>query len=171
MKMSDGVEWSIHCAWMLALAPDGRAVPGRRLAEYHGLPEAYLSKVLQSLVRAELLQATTGPRGGLRLAREPERITVLDLVNAVEGPAPAFRCSEIRQRGPCAGPPRSYRRPCGIACVMRDAERVYRERLQATTLADLLDEAGAPARRRAHDWLVSVLPPTSAKGALDGTPV
>jgi Rrf2 family protein len=171
MKMSDGVEWSIHCAWMLAIAPDGRAVPARRLAEYHGLPEAYLSKVLQALVRAEVLEAATGPRGGLRLARAPERITVLDLVNAVEGPAPVFRCTEIRQRGPCAGPPSAYRRPCGIACVMRDAERAYRDRLRATTLADLVDEAGERARRQARDWLRSVLPPTNPRGALDGTPV
>jgi Rrf2 family protein len=156
---------------MLPLAPEDRPVPAPRLAEYHGLPEAYLSKVLQSLVRAELLEATTGPRGGLRLARKPERITVLDLVNAVEGPAPAFRCTEIRQRGPCAGPPSSYRKPCGIACVMRDAERVYRERLRETTLADLLDESGERARRKAQDWLRSVLPPTNARGALDGTPI
>ena len=169
--MSDGVEWSIHCAWMLALAPEDRAVPARRLAEYHGLPEAYLAKVLKSLVRAELLETGTGPRGGFRLARAPEQITVLDLVEAVEGRTPVFRCTEIRQRGPCSGPPGDYRNPCGIACVMRDAEQVYRERLRATTLADLLDEAGDRARRRARTWLTSVLAESTAKGTTDGTPV
>lgn len=168
--MSDGVEWSIHCAWMLAIAPPVRAVPARVLAEYHGLPEAYLSKVLKSLVRAEVFEASTGPRGGVRLARAPEAVTVLDLVSAVEGPAPAFRCTEIRQRGPCAGPASDYRSPCGVACVMRDAERAYRDRLRATTVADLVEEAGEPAREKARAWLRSVLE-GNPKGAADGTPI
>ena len=56
--------------------------------------------MLKRLVRADLLHAGTGPRGGFRLARDPAEVTVLEIVEAVEGGTPLFRCTEIRQRGP-----------------------------------------------------------------------
>src|SRR5262245_57137097 len=117
MSLSEGVEWSLHCAWLLAHVPAGEALSSRRMAEYYGLPPAYLSKLLKSLVRAGILDATTGPRGGFRLARPPGDVTVRDVMEAVEGPGPLFRCTEIRQRGPVAVSTADCRRPCGIARV------------------------------------------------------
>jgi hypothetical protein len=76
MRLPEGVEWALHCTWLLTLARDGDALPARRLAEFYGLPEAYLAKLLKALVRAGLLSATSGPRGGFRLARPPEAITL-----------------------------------------------------------------------------------------------
>ena len=73
MKMPEGVEWALHCTWLLTFAREGDAVPARRLAEFYDLPEAYLAKLLKALVRAGLLRATSGPRGGFRLARPPRR--------------------------------------------------------------------------------------------------
>ena len=70
MKLPEGVEWALHCTWLLALARDDDALPARRLAEFYDLPEAYLAKLLKSLVRADLLTAATGPRGGFRLTTE-----------------------------------------------------------------------------------------------------
>ena len=46
--MSDGVEWAIHCCTMLAVLPDGEALPAARLAEFHEVPPAYLAKHLQA---------------------------------------------------------------------------------------------------------------------------
>jgi len=165
MQLPDGVEWSLHSAWVLALAPDGVSVPARRLAEFYELPEAYLAKVLKALVRAGLLDAGTGPRGGFRLARDPAKITVLDIVDAVEGGTPIFRCAEIRRRGPMPAPKSACRKACGIAAVMYDAQRAWRAQLRATTVADLVEEAGDAAVRRARAWLASIadrasLPPT-----------
>jgi DNA-binding IscR family transcriptional regulator len=54
----------LHCTWLLSLARDGDALPARRLAEFYGLPEAYLAKLLKALVRAGLLSAISGPREG-----------------------------------------------------------------------------------------------------------
>ena len=100
MRLPEGVEWALHCTWLLTVARDRDALPARRLAEFYDLPEAYLAKLLKTLVRAGLLSATSGPRGGFRLARPPGDITVADVVEAVEGPSPLFHCTEIRQRGP-----------------------------------------------------------------------
>jgi Rrf2 family protein len=156
MRLPEGVEWALHCTWLLTFARDGEALPTRRLAEFYGLPEAYLAKLLKALVRAGLLRATSGPRGGFRLARPPEEITVAEVVEAVEGPGPLFHCMEIRQRGPVPLSAAASRRPCGIAQVMHRAERAWRDELAATTIADLVSASGAGAGTRASTWMATL---------------
>src|SRR5262247_2458737 len=104
MRMSDGVEWGVHACTILAVLPPDRALTAAKLAEYHDVPAAYLAKHLQSLARAGVLETVKGPRGGYRLARPATEITLLDVVEAIDGDTPAFRCSEIRRRGPTAAP-------------------------------------------------------------------
>ncbi len=104
MKLSEGVEWGLHCAVVLAVLPPGTALPAARLGEFHGVPAAYLAKHLQAMSRAGLLESVGGPRGGYRLARPAAGISVLDVVEAIDGEMPAFRCTEIRRRGPSALP-------------------------------------------------------------------
>lgn len=152
MKMSDGVEQAIHSVAMLAsLSPDG-VLSAAALAEFHGVSTSYLLKHLQSLSGAGILSTLPGPKGGYRLAKEPEEITLLDIVLAVEGPAPAFRCAEIRQRGPNPLPNRYFSKPCGINAAMLKAERAYRAELAKTTVADIrtdlarADDGGIAAR-------------------------
>ena len=53
MRLSEGVEWGLHCAVVLALVPPDASLPAGRLAELHGVPVAYLAKHLQLLSRAE----------------------------------------------------------------------------------------------------------------------
>lgn len=140
--MSDGVEWSLHCCTVLAVLGEGQTLPAARLAEFHDVPPAYLAKHLQALAAAGIVSSVAGPRGGYRLARPPAEVTLLDVVLAVDGEETAFRCSEIRQRGPVAAAPDSpaYRRPCGIARAMWRAEDAWRAELRATTVADLIDD-------------------------------
>lgn len=152
MKMSDGVEQAIHSVAMLAsLSPDG-VLSAAALAEFHGVSTSYLLKHLQSLSGAGILSTVPGPKGGYRLAKEPEGITLLDIVLAVEGPAPAFRCAEIRKRGPNPLPDRYFGKPCGINAAMLKAERAYRAELAKTTVADIrtdlarADDGGIAAR-------------------------
>jgi Rrf2 family protein len=161
MRLSDGVEWSVHCCTVLALLPHGTALPAAKLAEFHGVPGAYLAKHLQALARHGIVESTQGPRGGYRLARAAADVTLLDIVTAVEGDEPAFRCSEIRQRGPAGLPPRAYKVPCGIARAMWRAEDAWRASLRSTTIADLLvglaKDVEPRAAVKATAWMQEVL--------------
>lgn len=140
MKHGDGVEQAIHSVAMLAGLSAGGVLSAGALAQYHGVSASYLLKHLQALSAAGILDTQPGPRGGYRLARPPERITLLDIVVAVEGPGPAFRCKEIRRRGPDPLPPRALIRPCGINTAMLRAERAYRAELRNVSIADILSD-------------------------------
>jgi Rrf2 family protein len=161
VRISEGVEWALHCLVLLATVPPERALPAARLAEFHGVPAPYLAKHLQALSRAGLVDTVPGPRGGYRLARRPRDITVLEVVHAVDGPSPAFTCTEIRQRGPAALPGRHYRAVCGIHRTMMRAEDAYRAVLRETTVADLVDgmlaDASPEGLVRGARWLEQVL--------------
>lgn len=138
MKISEGVEAAIHCAAVLAGIEKGTTLPASALAELHGLSPTYLVKHLKQLVAAKLLESVPGPHGGYRLAKKPSAISLLDIVLAVEGPKPAFRCAEIRQRGPGALEPEAYAKPCGINAAMLRAERAWRAALAAEKLSDVI---------------------------------
>ncbi|MCB1018098.1 MAG: Rrf2 family transcriptional regulator, partial [Acidimicrobiales bacterium] len=58
MRLGEGVEWAIHCCTLLAVLPDGAALPAARLAEYHEVAPAYLAKHLQALRKAGLVAAS-----------------------------------------------------------------------------------------------------------------
>ena len=157
MKLSQGVEWGLHCCVVLGQA--AAPVPAARLAEYHGVSPSYLAKHLQTLARAGLVRSTQGQTGGYELTREPGAITVLDVVAAIDGDEPAFRCTEIRRRGPLATPPERCLRPCAIARAMAAAEHAWREALRAVTIADLTDDVqedtDGTAMPRLREWLAA----------------
>lgn len=147
MRMSEGVEWAAHVCVLLHWLDEGglTPVPAARLAESYDLPAAYLGKQVQALARAGITESVPGRGGGIRLARPADRITLMDVVAAIEGGTAAFACTEIRQRGMNATNPRSdYTAPCGIAHAMRAAELAWRRELAATSIADLA--ASTPAR-------------------------
>ena len=152
MKLSDGVEQAIHSVTMLAGLEENAVLSAASLAEYHGVSVSYLLKHLQAMSGAGILATVPGPRGGYRLARRPAAISLLDIVLAVEGPAPAFRCNEIRQRGPNPLPGRYFKAPCGINAAMLRAEKAYRNELAGVTVASLIsdlaeaDDGGTIAR-------------------------
>jgi Rrf2 family protein len=160
MQLGQGVEWALHCATLLALVPEGQAMPASKLAEFHGVPSAYLSKTLQDLARAGVIRSIPGRRGGYRLGRPLTEITVLDVVEAVDGSESSFRCTEIRRRGPARVPERQYTPVCAIADVMHRADAAWREELRRTTLADLfgrLSQTVPPkAAVKAAAWMQEV---------------
>jgi Rrf2 family protein len=141
MRLSEGVEWAAHSCTILAALPEGTALGPADLAAFFEVPKAYLAKQLQALSKAGILTATRGPAGGYRLARPTDRVTLRDIVQAVEGPGACFRCQEIRRRGPSGQPRRCYPKACGIARAMWAAERVYLAELGKVTLAKLIAEA------------------------------
>ncbi|TDC09666.1 Rrf2 family transcriptional regulator [Streptomyces sp. 8K308] len=135
MKLSNGVEWALHCCVTLSQSRD--PVPATRLAELHGTPPAYLAKHLQALSRAGVVRSTPGQVGGYALTRPAHAIPVLEVVRAVDGADPAYRCTELRQRGPIAVPAERCARPCAIARAMAAAESAWAAALEGITVADL----------------------------------
>lgn len=135
MKLTGGLEWALHCCVVLGVA--GEPVPVATLAEIHDVSTTYLAKQLQALSRAGIVRSTQGRAGGYLLTRQPKEITMLDVVEAVDGPGAPFVCTEIRQRGPLAAAPKACKSLCGINRAMLAADRAWRESLRAVTIADL----------------------------------
>ncbi|GAA3839355.1 Rrf2 family transcriptional regulator [Sphaerisporangium flaviroseum] len=154
--MGEGVEWAMHCCLTLAWLGHERPVPTAKLAAGFELPPAYLNKQLQALVRAGILASTPGARGGFQLARPLDKITLMDVVTAIEGPDEAFKCMEIRQRGAGAEAPQSrFRAPCAISTAMRKAELAWRRALTEQTLADVraaVERQAPRAGDSVRDW-------------------
>lgn len=159
--ISTGVEYGLHCLLYLTrsqAAVDEASV--RDLAELQGIPNEFLAKLFTKLAKAELVVATEGIKGGFRLARAADRITVHDVVVAIDGDKPLFDCREIRGR--CAvfesGPPAwATRGVCSIHAVMQSAEGAMRAELKQHTLADLvhrtMDKAPASYGPQVVQWL------------------
>ena len=161
MQLGQGVEWALHCCTLLALVPPDHTLPAARLAEYHGVPPAYLAKHLQAMAQAGIVESIAGRKGGYRLSRPAAEITLIDVIDAVEGGEPAFRCTEIRRRGPAGVGASEYKAPCGIAKAMTRAEDAWRAELANVTIADLLLELSVTvspvAIRKAAGWFQEAL--------------
>lgn len=135
MVLRNQVEWALHCCSVLSWLPEGQYLATKDLAEFHGVPKEYLSKALQALAQAKLVETTLGPTGGYRLNRSPKDISFLDIVEAVEGRTSTFNCTEIRQNNPCStGKAKGV---CEVAAVMYKADEAWREVLRTTTLEAL----------------------------------
>jgi Rrf2 family protein len=145
MKMSEGVEWTAHACVLLAALPKGVGLPANALAEFHALAPAYMAKHMQALARAGVVESVRGAGGGYRLARAPRDISLWDIVEAIEGGEPAFRCVEIRQQGPCVTPQGDFRKPCEIHAAFARAENAWRIELKSVSLADMAAEVARKA--------------------------
>ena len=139
MILKSQVEWALHCCAILAGLPAGRYLSTKALAEFHGLPKEYLSKALQGLSQAGLVDTTLGPSGGYRLAKAPEELTFLDIVEAVEGNARTFVCNNIRANNPCRPLGYCESGPCAVARIMWEADEAWRQKLRSVRLSDLIE--------------------------------
>lgn len=140
MKMNKGVEWAVHACTLLAPLDRNKGLSLAALADYHGVPVAYMAKQMQMLSAAGIVWTSRGKTGGYALAKPPTEISLWDIKRAIDGPEPAFRCTEIRQQGPCALARADCKTPCAIAAAFARAERSYRDILCATRLSDVMAE-------------------------------
>ncbi|WP_434723949.1 RrF2 family transcriptional regulator [Mesorhizobium sp. RIZ17] len=158
MILKSQVEWALHCCAILSGVPEGRYLSTKALAELHGLPKEYLSKALQSLSQAGLVDTTLGPSGGYRLAKPPEQMTFLDIVEAVEGKGRTFVCNNIRENNPCLPENYCYSGPCAVARIMWEADEAWRDKLRSVTLSDLgrmlVQETPAALWKDTFDWVL-----------------
>jgi len=159
MILKSQVEWALHSCAILAGLPPGRYLSTKALAELHGVPKEYLSKALQSLSQAGLVETTLGPSGGYRLAKPGPEISFLDIVEAVEGRASTFACNNIRVNNPCRPQGHCDSKPCAIARVMWRADEAWRNALREVTVADVIDtlsdEVPPALWQSTYEWVLS----------------
>lgn len=158
MVLRNQVEWSLHCCAVLAGLGDGERISTKTLAEFHGVPKEYLSKALQALATAGLIEGTLGPTGGYRLAKDPKEITFLQVVESIEGRTSSFDCTEIRGNNPCLkGAAKKTSGVCAVARVMYKADEAWRKELRTSTLADLVKQVrrdvGDDLLMKSGDWI------------------
>ena len=134
LELTRRSEYAIRACLRLATA--NRPVTSHAIAVATDVPERFLARVLLDLVRAGLLDARLGRSGGYRLARPPRELTLLELVEAIEGPSRSTRCV-LRQRTCDPGG------TCVIHPIWASAQDSLIAVLAATTLADLVDRGTA----------------------------
>lgn len=160
MTLRNQVEWALHCCSVLSGLPANEYIATKKLAEFHGVPKEYLSKALQALAQAKIIEGNLGPSGGYRLAKPAKQISFLDIVEAIEGKEDTFQCTEIRGNNPCLKKAeKKFTGVCTVAKIMYRADEAWRKELRAVTLADFGQELQTvvPAEhlQRGLDWLLT----------------
>jgi Rrf2 family protein len=86
MKLTRASSYALHAVVFMASQKQNRPVASHHVAKLRGIPERFLLKVLKPLVSARVLHSIKGPHGGYRLAKPAADITLLEVVEAVDGP-------------------------------------------------------------------------------------
>jgi Rrf2 family protein len=86
MKLSRTVSYALQATLQLATADSPAPVPCSRLASAGKMPERFLLQILRNLVAHGILGSTRGVDGGYTLARTPQGISLLEIIEAIEGP-------------------------------------------------------------------------------------
>jgi len=139
MKISAKAEYA--CLAVLALAQQGPDAPPlriREIAEAYGIPDRYLVQILLQLKGAGLVTSTRGASGGYRLARAASRISLSEILSAIEGPDTTHRDASGSKRSTAAVLNPVWER-------VRAAERAVLDR---TTIAQLAEQCSA------HEWII-----------------
>ena len=131
--LSQTSEYALRAMSTLAYAPD-QLTPTPALAEMTKVPSNYLAKVLQSLAQADLIVGRRGVGGGYRLARAAEKISLLDIINAID---------PIERIGECPlGLPNHSTQLCALHTCLDNAARQIIEMFRGVTLIDLVRDSG-----------------------------
>jgi len=90
--LTRAADYAVRVMVHLAALPLGTRVQRTTLAESTEVPESFMSKVLQGLVRARMISSKPGHHGGFELAAVPQEVTLLDVVEAIDGPLAVNIC-------------------------------------------------------------------------------
>lgn len=155
--VSSGVEYALHCLLYISQPEGIKEANVRDMADLQGVPVDFLAKIFTKLKKHNIVHSTEGARGGFRLARPPEFISVKDVIDAVDGEKNLFDCKEIRAR--CAvfdqpAPQWATQGVCSIHQIMLDAEQAMRQVFALHTLATL---TAATTKKAPEDFHQQVL--------------
>ena len=128
LKISEAASLAMHALGYLANRENG-PVTSREIAKRFEISEAHLAKVLQRMVKVELLHSVRGPRGGFTLTRPPASVTLLEVFEAIEGRFEPSQC--LLSSAICDGD------NCILGRIVVEANNILRTRLEETNLVDV----------------------------------
>ncbi len=130
LELTRRSEYAIRACVLLAGSEAQRS--SREIATATDVPERFMARILVELVASGLVEARIGRTGGYRLARDASGISLLELVEAVEGPSRSTRC--VLRQTTC-----DPARPCAIHPVWASAQSGLIDTLAESTLSDLVE--------------------------------
>ncbi len=140
MNVGRRVDYALRALCYLAGQPPARVVPRSEIQQRQRIPAHFLSKILRELVSAGFLVSVPGARGGFRLGRLADDISVRAVFESVEGPLSLIECVDGRERF-C-----SFAGVCTQIDVWDGAQRVLGTYLEGITIGDLADRHGMTSR-------------------------
>ncbi len=138
---SKGCEYALRALLQIAPADGDERFQAHVICRKAGIPESYTRKVFQSLVQGGFLKALRGPGGGYTLTEHPTKISLLRIIQEVDGDQTFDSC--------IMGLPHCTReKACPLHTVWSEAKQPLIEQLRNTTLQDLLDASNAKPPRK-----------------------
>jgi len=138
LRLTNAADYAIRAMLHMACLPEEGVALRSDIARIHGIPSSFMAKILRSLVKAGLLRSTRGVHGGFALARPTTEISLLDVVEAIEGPLGIVDCTQE----PCAC---ELADECPAQPVWANVQTQIASVLSSAKLEDLVS---APRRRR-----------------------
>jgi Rrf2 family protein len=134
MQITRQADYAVRAVLYLArLEPTQRAATSQVAQEQH-IPPSFLAKIISQLSIAGLLHTSRGARGGVTLAREPKDITLLEVIEAIDGPILLNEC--VADNSVC-----TFDDDCPLRPVWCDAQEELVNRLKGTTFQLMLDKS------------------------------
>ena len=133
MRLTRAGEYAVRCVMCLAKNGKGKVVSRHAVSAYGHIPSHFLAKIAQQLSRAGIIEILQGARGGYRLAVSPEKLSLLDVIEAIIGEIFLNDCV-IRPESCHASS------SCAVNNVWMQARNQLRQTLAQVTFAKLLEE-------------------------------
>jgi len=160
MKLTRASSYALHAVAYMAQQQSDKPVASHHIAYARGIPERFLLKVLKPLVTAQVLTSTKGPNGGYSLARSADEISVLEILEAVDGAirgsAPRFQVKDPEVSDEQKGVIEKANTPLNAKLdqICGQSAEVIKKHLERVRISDLLSgkrEEPAAAPERAHE--------------------
>ncbi len=130
MRITKQADYAIRAILYLANQPAQRA-PTSRVADAMRIPASFLAKIIAQLSIAGLVHTARGAGGGIALARDPAEISLLDVVEAIDGPILLSEC--VSKNGKC-----ELKQECPLHSVWSETQMYLLERLRAVKFGQLV---------------------------------
>lgn len=135
MQITRQADYAVRAVLYLAEQGESGRAPTSRIAQEMRIPPSFLAKIVSQLSVAGVVQTSRGARGGVALAREPKEITLLEVIEAIDGPITLNEC--VPDRSSCA-----FGENCTVHGIWRDTQAKLVEELAGTHFGGLISHNG-----------------------------